>query len=117
MESDPVTQRELQELRDHLRDLREADQRALSIKETADLAALSLAREHQQWRDAQANELRAQINQERGTYVSQAEFKPVLAYISAQQGRSAGVSALQATLIGLAGLAIAVLSVALAMGR
>jgi hypothetical protein len=112
-----VTQRQLDELRQHLRDLRVADQRALSIKETADLAALSLAREHQQWRDAQANELRSQINQERGTYVSQAEFKPVLAYISAQQGRSAGMSALQVTLSGLAGLAIAALSVALALGR
>ncbi len=108
--------------------LREADQRALSIKETADLAALGLAREHQRYRDEQANQLREQINTERLLYVTrpameaavakiEAELKPVLAFMASQQGRTAGVTALQVTLMGLAGLAIATLSVILAINR
>jgi CHASE3 domain sensor protein len=126
--SDVVTQRELQELRDHLRELREADQRALSIKETADLAALELARDHQRYRDEQANNLREQINTERGEYVAraeleaavakiEAELKPVLTYMASQQGRSAGITALQALLIALATLAIAAMSVVVALHR
>jgi len=105
--------------------LREADQRALSIKETADLAALGLAREHQRYRDEQANNLREQIAAERGRYVVrnemdaavaklEAELKPVLTFMAAQQGRKEGITALQVTLMGLVGLVIAALSVALA---
>jgi hypothetical protein len=123
-----VTHREFDQALDHLRELRAADQRALSIKETADLAALGLARDHQLYRDEKANELREQINTERGHYAGrgeldaavakiEAELKPVLAYMASQQGRSAGITALQATLMGLAGLAIAVLTVALVLAR
>jgi vacuolar-type H+-ATPase subunit E/Vma4 len=108
--------------------LREADQRALSIKETADLAALGLAREHQRYRDEQANQLREQINAERLLYVTrpameaavakiEAELKPVLTYMASQQGRSAGITALQALLIALATLSIAGLSVVVALHR
>jgi vacuolar-type H+-ATPase subunit E/Vma4 len=108
--------------------LREADQRALSIKETADLAALGLAREHQRYRDEQANQLREQINSERLLYVTrpameaavakiEVELKPVLAYMASQQGRSAGITALQALLIALATLAIAAMSVVVALHR
>ncbi len=121
---DPVTQRELNDLREHLRELRNADQRALSIKETADLAALGLAREHQRYRDEQANQLREQINAERLLYVTrpameaataklEAELKPVLAFMAAQQGRAV----LYAILMTLAGLAISGLSLALFITR
>jgi len=100
---DYVSRREFENFRDHLRDLREADQRALSIKETADLAALGLAREHQVYRDEQANQLREQINSERGGYVTraaldaatakiEAQLHPVLEFMASQQGRSAGIS-------------------------
>jgi vacuolar-type H+-ATPase subunit H len=123
-----VTQRELAVLREHFRELRDADQRALSIKEAADSAALDLAREHQVYRDEQANRLREQITEERGNYVTradlagavakiEAELKPVLTYMVSQQGRSAGISAFQVTLIALATLAVGILGVALAMGR
>lgn len=121
MSEEFVTRREFDKLR-------EADQRALSIKETADLAALELARDHQRYRDEQANRLREQIESERGNYVTRAalegavekfdaELKPVLTFMAAQQGRSAGVSALSAVLMTLAGLAVAVLSVALVLAR
>jgi vacuolar-type H+-ATPase subunit H len=88
--------------------LREADDRryaevnverekALKIKETADLAALQLAREIQTYKDEKANELREQINRERGLYATHDDVKavsdrlealiqPVTTFVNAQQG-------------------------------
>jgi hypothetical protein len=77
-------------------------EKALKIKETADLAALQLAREIQTYKDEKANELRSQIERERGTYVTQAELrgledklvamlKPVTEYVSLNQGKSGGL--------------------------
>lgn len=78
---------------DHLEAMRQADMRfneerdrrytevniekekALKIKETADLAALSLAREIQTYKDEKANELREQINTERVHYASKDDLK------------------------------------------
>lgn len=76
-------------------------EKALKIKETADLAALQLAREIQTYKDEKANELREQINSERGRYVTQdqlrqieekieATLKPVIEYVSSQQGARSG---------------------------
>lgn len=118
----------------HLEALRVADQRfqaerdrryaevglerekALKIKETADLAALQLAREIQTYKDEKANELRAQIERERGDYPTRSELasavdkieatiKPLVAYVNAQQGRSSGLNAGWAYLVAAAGLA------------
>ncbi len=68
----------------HFTALREADQRAITIKENADESALGLAREIQQYKDEKANELREQINSERGLYVTHSEFKVVSDYVTAQ---------------------------------
>lgn len=57
--------------RKHLEALREADQRALAIKERADEKALELSRDAQHYRDEQANKLREQISEERGKYLTQ----------------------------------------------
>ena len=102
-------------LREHLAALREADlrfdserdrrlmevnaerEKALKIKETADLAALELAREIQTYKDEKANELRSQIERERGGYATkddlhnsirevQATIKPVIEFVSQYQG-------------------------------
>ncbi len=99
-------------LQEHLQALRTADwlfmaerdrryaevnierEKALKIKEVADLKALDLAREIQIYKDEKANELREQINSERGLYVTHAEMEPVKAYISGQTGRGIGMSAL-----------------------
>jgi hypothetical protein len=73
-------------------------EKALKIKETADLAALSLAREIQDYKDEKANNLRAQIEGERGQYATQGDLKaavekieattaPLLGWVAAQQGR------------------------------
>jgi type II secretory pathway component GspD/PulD (secretin) len=78
----------MDERSEHTREIRRADRRfdqerdrryfevnverekALKIKETADLAALGLAREIQTYKDEKANELREQINSERNLYVT-----------------------------------------------
>jgi hypothetical protein len=76
-------------------------EKALKIKETADLAALGLAREIQTYKDEKANELREQINAERGLYASKSDLeaavqkieetlKPIQEFVSAQRGRSGG---------------------------
>jgi len=102
-------------------------EKALKIKETADLAALSLAREIQTYKDEKANELRAQINAERGLYVTRSDLNgaiekvdatmaPLVKYVTAQQGRSGGLSSVWVGVIGsfsvvgvLAAIAIALL--------
>jgi vacuolar-type H+-ATPase subunit H len=72
-------------------------EKALKIKEEADKAALGLAREIQQYKDEKANELREQINSERGLYATKgdvtsavekvdATVKPLSEYVTAQQG-------------------------------
>jgi hypothetical protein len=65
-------------------------EKALKIKETADLAALELAREIQTYKDEKANELRSQIERERGTYVTRDQLKPLSDFVASQQGRQGG---------------------------
>jgi len=77
-------------------------EKALKIKETADLAALGLAREIQTYKDEKANELREQISKERGFYSSKDDLassvakieetlKPIQEFVSQQRGRGGGV--------------------------
>jgi hypothetical protein len=104
-------------LREHLAALREADKRfyderdrryaevsiekekALKIKEIADLTALQLAREIQTYKDGQHNNLRDQINSERGLYPTKGDLqalsekfeaaqKPVIEFMASFQGHS-----------------------------
>jgi hypothetical protein len=76
-------------------------EKALKIKETADLAALGLAREIQTYKDEKANELREQINQERGLYASKRDLeaavekleeslKPIQEFVQRASGRIGG---------------------------
>jgi hypothetical protein len=76
-------------------------EKALKIKETADLAALGLAREIQTYKDEKANELREQISSERGLYATKSDLqglgekieeaiKPLASFVSSQQGRAQG---------------------------
>jgi len=72
-------------------------EKALKIKETADLAALQLARADQTYKDEQANKLREQINSERNIYVTQDQLTaavremtsavaPLADFVAKQQG-------------------------------
>jgi hypothetical protein len=115
-------------LKEHLAALRTADMRfeeerdrrysevnierekALKIKETADLAALQLAREIQSYKDEKANQLREQINSERGLYATNKDIEPIKSYVSSQTGRGLGMYALFGVVMTLlmAGIAVAV---------
>jgi len=75
-------------LKEHVDALREADQRALAIKDVGDAKALELAREIQNYKDEKDNRLREQINLERGLYVTRVEFKPISDFMAGQQGGS-----------------------------
>lgn len=76
-------------------------EKALKIKEEADKVALDLARQIQTYKDEKANELRSQIESERGTYTTKDELKaivekfetalqPVQTYVTSQQGAARG---------------------------
>ena len=96
-------------------EVKEAEKEALRLKDDADKSALQLAREIQSYKDEKANQLRSQIEQERGTYAQKTDLvsaveklevalKPLLAYSMNQQGRSAGISAAWGVMIGVVGL-------------
>jgi hypothetical protein len=50
-------------------------EKALKIKEAADLTALRLARDIQDYKDQKANELREQISSERGNYATKDDLQ------------------------------------------
>lgn len=75
-------------------------EKALKIKEVADLTALQLAREIQTYKDEKANELRTQIERERGNYATRADLlaladkidatiKPLSEFIARSRGGGA----------------------------
>lgn len=74
--------------RKHLEALREADQRALAIKEQADEKALSLAREIQTYKDEKANELRSQIERERGEMATKDDLAGAVEKVEAVRASS-----------------------------
>lgn len=99
-------------LKEHLLALRQADDRryaevnierekALKIKEMADLAALGLAREIQNYKDEKANQLREQINSERGLYATNKDVEPLKNYISGQTGRAGGIGSTLGGIVSL----------------
>jgi hypothetical protein len=76
-------------------------EKALKIKETADLAALSLARESQVYKDQQADIMREKNLAASGIYATNADLaavvdkmekalKPLTEFINAQQGAAKG---------------------------
>lgn len=97
-------------------------EKALKIKETADLAALQLAREIQTYKDEKANELREQINNERGLYATKedlsnsirelsATIKPLTEFVSSQTGRSGGMNTLYGWGVAAIGLIVSMVVV------
>jgi hypothetical protein len=99
-------------------------EKALKIKETADLAALQLAREIQTYKDEKANELREQINSERGLYPTkddmaalsarlEAMIKPLSEYVTGEQVKNKGIGQLAGWLVAAAGVVVAVIAIIL----
>jgi hypothetical protein len=103
-------------------------EKALKIKETADLAALSLARDIQIYKDEKANELRSQIERERGLYVQRSDLEgavgkidatlaPLVVGASAQQGRREGIGTSSAVVYAVLGLIVAIITLAIVYGN
>jgi soluble cytochrome b562 len=61
--------------------LREADRQAEAVKEQAALRALALQAETQKYKDEKANDLRSQIERERGNYVNQDQHQALIGKI------------------------------------
>jgi vacuolar-type H+-ATPase subunit H len=101
-------------------------EKALKIKETADLAALGLAREIQTYKDEKANELRSQIERERGNYATrsdlvamgdkfEAQLKPISEYVVGQQGGPRAITS--AMLFSALFVGVAVIGVIVALAN
>lgn len=68
-------------------------EKALKIEAAAKAEALELARDIQKYKDEKANELREQINSERGLYATNRDLEPIKTYVASQTGRGTGVTA------------------------
>jgi len=82
-------------------EVKAAEEKALLVKQRADDQALLLAREIQTYKDEKANELREQINSERGLYATKADLlalsdkfdaahRPVVEFMAAAIGTGMG---------------------------
>jgi len=80
-------------------EVKQAEEKALRIKDEADKVALELARQIQTYKDEKANELREQINRERLEYASKDDLKalgekldialkPLSEFVASAQGGS-----------------------------
>ena len=89
-------------------------EKALRIKETADLAALSLARESQLYKDQQADVMRDKNIAASGIYATNEDLKnmvdkiekslkPVFEFVSSQQGMSANSELTWGKILGTIG--------------
>lgn len=89
-------------------------EKALRIKETADLAALSLARESQVYKDQQADVMREKNLAASGIYATNADLagvvekiekslKPVFEFVSSQQGISQSSDITFGKILGIIG--------------
>jgi vacuolar-type H+-ATPase subunit H len=81
-------------------EVKEAEEKALKIKERADEVALGLQRETQQYKDEKANELREQIASERNLYVTKDQLGSAIREIAATRQQ------FNTSLIGWIGLAL-----------
>jgi hypothetical protein len=100
-------------LRDYFEALRASDQRAVEPIDAADARALELARDIQNYKDEKANDLRSQIEGERGLYATKDEVhalrETLMTYIAAQASRSATSIDWRTTLIALAAIAAVII--------
>jgi vacuolar-type H+-ATPase subunit E/Vma4 len=101
-------------------EVKNAEEKALKIKEEADKVALDLARQIQTYKDEKANELREQINQERGNYATKEDLKaltekldvaikPLTEFVAASRGGTAVYTQI-ALVIGVAATVITLIA-------
>ena len=103
--------------KEHFDALRAADQRAITIAETARAEAVVLAREIQTYKDTVHNGLLQQLNSERLGYATKTEMTelwdkvqvqlgPILEYINRQRGSGQGISRVWIVVLGASGCLI-----------
>ena len=103
-------------------EVKSAEEKALRVKEQADRDALGLAREIQIYKDEKANQLREQINSERGLYATksdlvamsdkiEAQIRPVLVFMAGTQGRTVGVDANRNEIVRFVGLIVGLIAI------
>lgn len=103
-------------------------EKALAIKDDADKVALQLARDIQVYKDEKANELRSQIERERGSYATkddlaaaseklEAIIKPITDYMLGQQGRSTGISGTAGAIVTAMGVILIIVQLYIATKR
>jgi hypothetical protein len=101
-------------------------EKALKIKETADLAALGLAREIQDYKDDKAYQQTERTNMERGQYATQADLAaaigkieaalgPVLQFVAGQRGRTQGIGVSANVVVVVFGMFLTIVGLYLAM--
>jgi molecular chaperone DnaK (HSP70) len=101
-------------------EVKQAEEKALRIKDEADKVALELARQIQTYKDEKANELREQINRERLEYASKDDLKalaekidtaikPLSEFVAGAQGGSKVYTQI-ALIIGVAATIITLIS-------
>jgi hypothetical protein len=101
-------------------EVKNAEEKALKIKEEADKVALELARQIQTYKDEQHNNLSSQINRERGEYATKADLqaltekmdiavKPLTEFVARSRGGSA-VYAQIALIVGVAATVITLIA-------
>ena len=83
-------------------EVKEAEEKALKIKERADEVALGLQRETQQYKDEKANELRSQIEREQGERATKVELQASVERLRAEgRGHSVDTRTVVLAVIGL----------------
>ncbi len=98
-------------------------EKALKIKEEADKAALGLAREIQSYKDEKANQLREQIQSERGSLASkddlasaireiQTAIAPLTAYVSGMGGQAKQTDASRTNIVAVVGVIYGIMATA-----
>jgi vacuolar-type H+-ATPase subunit H len=103
-------------------EVKAAEEKALLVKETADKEALGLAREIQVYKDEKANELREQINSERGNYATNADLKaanekqelalkPLQEYVTGEQSGGNRLHAAWVTVAGVISMALVAIAI------
>jgi hypothetical protein len=97
-------------------------EKAVRIKDDADKRALGLSRDAQTYKDTKANELREQINSERGAYALKTDItaisekmdsalRPIMEYIAADRGRGIGALDNRATMAWVVAFVIALIAI------
>lgn len=113
-------------LKEYFERILQERERRFDIQREDTAEALRLARTIQDYKDEKANELRSQIERERGNYATKDDLiksiekveemvRPISNWMAAQQGKSSGYNSMWAIIVSVVALAGAILTLLLRM--